>query len=93
MDQGVNDNKNIAKVGFIDNFEEKDVFITDLYERNLYNQLKFEKTGDINFMSPAKALLNIFNLFNFMLNQIQNCQPIHWPPITVLTCISGRFFH
>ncbi|MFR2571470.1 MAG: H-type small acid-soluble spore protein [Clostridia bacterium] len=35
--QGVNDNKNIAKVGFIDNFEEKDVFITDLYERNLYN--------------------------------------------------------
>ena len=35
--QGVNDNKNIAKVGFIDNFEVKDVFITDLYERNLYN--------------------------------------------------------
>ena len=33
--QGVNDN--IAKVGFIDNFEEKDVFIEDLYERNLYN--------------------------------------------------------
>ncbi len=33
--QGVNDN--IAKVGFIDNFEEKDVFIQDLYERNLYN--------------------------------------------------------
>ena len=33
--QGVNDN--IAKVGFIDNFEEKDVFIDDLYERNLYN--------------------------------------------------------
>ena len=32
--QGVNDN--IAKVGFIDNFEEKDVFIQDLYERNLY---------------------------------------------------------
>lgn len=28
---------NIAKVGFIDNFEEKDVFINDLYERNLYN--------------------------------------------------------
>ena len=26
-----------AKVGFIDNFEEKDVFIDDLYERNLYN--------------------------------------------------------
>lgn len=33
--QGVNDN--IAKVGFIDNFEEKDVYINDLYERNLYN--------------------------------------------------------
>lgn len=33
--QGVNEN--IAKVGFIDNFEEKDVFIDNLYERNLYN--------------------------------------------------------
>ena len=31
--QGVNDN--MAKVGFVDNFEEKDVFIKDLYERNL----------------------------------------------------------
>lgn len=31
--QGVNDN--IAKVGFIDNFEEKDVFIKYLYERNV----------------------------------------------------------
>ena len=30
-------NENIAKVGFVDNFEEKDVFIDDLYERNLYN--------------------------------------------------------
>ena len=30
-------NQNIAKVGFIDNFEERDVFIEDLYERNLYN--------------------------------------------------------
>lgn len=28
--------EHIAKVGFIDNFEEKDVFIEDLYERNLY---------------------------------------------------------
>ena len=26
---------NKAKVGFIDNFEEKDVFIKDLYEREL----------------------------------------------------------
>lgn len=33
--QGVNNH--IAKVGFIDNFEERDVFIEDLYERNLYN--------------------------------------------------------
>lgn len=24
-----------AKIGFVDNFEEKDVFIKDLYERNL----------------------------------------------------------
>ena len=24
-----------AKVGFVDNFDEKDVFITDLYEREL----------------------------------------------------------
>lgn len=27
----------IAKIGFIDNFEEKDVNIKDLYEYNLYN--------------------------------------------------------
>ena len=26
---------NIARVGFVDNFEEKDVYISDLYERNL----------------------------------------------------------
>ena len=31
--QGVNND--IAKVGFVDNFEEKDVYIKDLYERNL----------------------------------------------------------
>lgn len=30
-------NNNTAKVGFVDNFEEKDVFIKDLYERDLYN--------------------------------------------------------
>ena len=30
-------NNNIAKVGFIDNFEEKDVLIDDLYEKDLYN--------------------------------------------------------
>ncbi len=28
---------NIARVGFIDNFEEKDVYIEDLYENDLYN--------------------------------------------------------
>lgn len=33
--QEVNDN--IAKVSFIDNFEEKDVYIEDLYESDLYN--------------------------------------------------------
>ncbi len=33
--QGINNN--VAKVGFIDNFEEKDVFIEDLYEKDLYN--------------------------------------------------------
>lgn len=33
--QEVNDN--IARVGFIDSFEEKDVYIEDLYENDLYN--------------------------------------------------------
>lgn len=33
--QGINEKESIAKVGFVDNFEEKDVFIKDLYERNL----------------------------------------------------------
>ena len=33
--QGVTND--IAKIGFVDNFEERDVFIEDLYERNLYN--------------------------------------------------------
>jgi len=33
-------NDNIAKIGFIDNFEEKDVYIEDLYEGNLYNSNK-----------------------------------------------------
>ena len=28
---------NVAKIGFIDSFEEKDVYIEDLYENNLYN--------------------------------------------------------
>ena len=30
-------NNDIAKIGFIDNFEEKNVHIVDLYEKNLYN--------------------------------------------------------
>ncbi len=30
-------NNDIAKIGFIDNFEEKNVHIEDLYEKNLYN--------------------------------------------------------
>ena len=33
--QGINNN--VAKIGFIDNFEERDVFIEDLYERNFFN--------------------------------------------------------
>lgn len=33
--QGINDN--VAKVAFIDNFEERDVYIEDLYEKDLYN--------------------------------------------------------
>jgi len=33
--QGINENEQIAKIGFVDNFEEKDVFIKDLYERKL----------------------------------------------------------
>ena len=31
-------NNNVAKVGFIDNFEEKDVYIEDLYEDSLYDE-------------------------------------------------------
>lgn len=30
-------NDNIARIGFIDTSEEKDVYIEDLYERDLYN--------------------------------------------------------
>lgn len=33
-------NDNVAKVGFIDGFEEKDVHIEDLYEENLYHDKK-----------------------------------------------------
>ena len=33
--QGVDNNNVMAKVGFVDNFEERDVFIDHLYERNL----------------------------------------------------------
>ena len=33
--QEINENNQMAKVGFVDNFEEKDVFIKDLYERTL----------------------------------------------------------
>lgn len=35
--QGFDETNKMAKVGFVDNFEEKDVFIEELYERNLYN--------------------------------------------------------
>ena len=33
--QGINDD--LAKVGFVDNFEEKNVLIEDLYEKDLFN--------------------------------------------------------
>ena len=33
--QGIDNNNNRAKIGFIDTFEEKDVLIDDLYEINL----------------------------------------------------------
>ena len=35
--QGINSSNDTVKVGFIDNFEEKDVLIEDLYEKDLYN--------------------------------------------------------
>ena len=44
--QGVNNH--VAKVGFIDNFEERDVFIEDLYERNLYNAQAKGDRGEID---------------------------------------------
>ena len=31
--QGLDDTNNIAKVGFVDNFEEKNICIKDLYEK------------------------------------------------------------
>ena len=33
--QGVDNNNSMVKIGFVDTFEERDVFIEDLYERNL----------------------------------------------------------
>lgn len=30
-------NNNIARIGFMDNNEEKNVYVEDLYESNLYN--------------------------------------------------------
>ena len=35
--QGINESNDSVKVGFVDNFEEKDVFIQDLYEKDLFN--------------------------------------------------------
>jgi len=32
--QGIDDSRAIAKVGFVDNFEEQDVYIQDLYEND-----------------------------------------------------------
>ena len=33
--QGVDNTNNMAKIGFVDTFEERDVFIEELYERTL----------------------------------------------------------
>lgn len=35
--QSIDSTNSTAKIGFIDNYEEKDVFIRDLYEKNLFN--------------------------------------------------------
>ena len=35
--QGIDEKKDVAKVEFVDNFEEKDVYIQDLYEKNFFN--------------------------------------------------------
>ena len=35
--QDVDEKRDVAKVGFVDNFEEKDVYIEDLYEKDLFN--------------------------------------------------------
>ncbi len=35
--QGLDDKESVAKIGFVDNFEEKDVYIQDLYEKNIFN--------------------------------------------------------
>ena len=35
--QGIDDSSDVAKVGFVDNFEERDVYIEDLYEKDLFN--------------------------------------------------------
>ena len=38
--QGIDEKKDVAKVGFVDNFEEKDVYIQDLYEKNFFELQK-----------------------------------------------------
>ena len=35
--QGVDEKRDIAKVGFVDNFEEKDGDIEELYEKDVFN--------------------------------------------------------
>ena len=35
--QSVDEKRDIAKIGFVDNFEEKNVYIEDLYEKDLFN--------------------------------------------------------
>ena len=45
---------NIARISFIDNFEEKDVYIEDLYENDLYNQ-KTETIKQLTKLRNEKA--------------------------------------
>lgn len=43
---------NVAKIGFIDNNEERNVYIEDLYEDNLYNEKR--ETYKIGFPQKLK---------------------------------------
>ena len=52
--QGVNDQ--MAKIGFVDNFEEKDVSITDLYEQQIKRDEKYLLKLNISHLLSYKLL-------------------------------------